>query len=364
MNRLTRVQIENLACFGELSLVPGEFTLLLGTNGAGKSTLLDLLFDLRELINGRVGSSDVAFPDYAVGEGPRRLAIELLLEQASFRYELELQAPEASGHELSPGPLSPRWEIRRERLNMGERQLTDFVGGVLTSADVEGRVPLTKDRSPLATVAFPERSPVRTFKRWVDSVWLLRLEPQRMLASAEAPSYSLDVSGENFVSWILSFSGKKKTLGRVALAVRPSIAGLVDLNLERAGREWVLVASFESGAKVDFDALSDGQRCLIVLHAVIALVPRACSLLLLDEPDTHVTPTEILPLFTALRDQASRSGMQVMVSSHHPQVIDLLAPDTPWELVLRQGKVHAEPFRVDLDRGVPASRHLLLRGRR
>ena len=47
----------------------------------------------------------------------------------------------------------------------------------------------------------------------------------------------------------------------------------------------------------------------------------------------------------------------------HPQVIDLMAAEAPWELVLRDGAAYAEPFVVDRALGIPASQHLLLRGR-
>lgn len=359
--RLTRIHIENLACFGDLALEPGALTLLVGINGAGKSTLLDVLFDLREIVN-HDASIDV-LPGYAISDGPTRIGVDLELSKAPFRYELELKEVAPGQRAASNGLFKADWEIVREVLRIGERMLTNFNDGIFTSADVTGPIPLTKTRSVLATVTYSEASPVWNFKRWADSIWLLRLEPQQMKSSAEEPD-GLDCSGINFVAWLLSLRPRKHALARICEAARSSVHGLAELVLERAGREWVLVALFTSGAKVDFDALSDGQRCLIVLHAVLQFAQRDCSLLLLDEPDAHVTPTEILPLFAALRSQAAKAGMQVIVASHHPQVIDLLAPDTPWEMVLRDGKVFAEPFRVDLSRGVSASRHLLLRGRR
>ena len=185
-----------------------------------------------------------------------------------------------------------------------------------------------------------------------------------MAGEAEEPAEGLLLSGENFVAWLMSFSRQKEPLARVVASIGGSIPGLEQLSLQRAGRKKILVARFVGGAKVDFDQLSAGQRCLVVLHAVLVLAKRHCTLLLLDEPDAHVTPTEILPLFTALRERVEEAGIQVMVASHHPQVIDLMASDSPWELVLRDGQASAEPFQVDRSKGVSASRHLLLRGRR
>lgn len=368
MSRLTRITVENLACFGNLTLSPGANTLLLGANGSGKSTLFDIIFTLRGLLNPGVNPL-ATLPEYQLGSGPARIRLEADVVRGHFAYELELAHSPQGFRELSLGPLGPDWAVAREKLVRNGTTLAEYVDGLFRSDDLEGEsssgaIPLVSDRSPLASVRFRKGSDVERFKRWVDGVWLLRLEPRRMEASAAEAVDGLATSGENFASWLLGFSPRKAKLADVVAALGGSISGLTELAFERSGREQVLVARFEGGRKVDFDQLSDGQRCLIVLHAVMVLASKDCSLLLLDEPDSHVTPTEIYPVFQRLRDRARGAGIQVMVASHHPHVIDLMAPDAPWELVQEGGSVRAEPFRVDLDRGVSASRHLLLRGRR
>lgn len=363
LDRVTRIAIDNLACFGALELVPGDSTLLLGANGAGKSTLFDILFHLQALVN-QGEAPEGSFPDFQVSAGNAHVELQVSTRRGEFHYQLELLHHPTGFRELTLGPLGPDWAIAREELRLNGVALASFSNGTFSGVNVDGAIPLAEDRSPLSTVRFPEKSDVAAFKAWAEGIWLLRLEPRRMVASAEEPSDGLAVSGENFVSWLMGFSRKKEQLSRVVASIGSSIKGLRELTLERAGRDRVLVAHFEGGAKVDFDQLSDGQRCLIVLHAVLVLAKRFCTLLLLDEPDAHVTPTEILPLFSALRERVEEAGIQVMVASHHPQVIDLMASDSPWELVLRDGQASAEPFLVDRSKGVSASRHLLLRGRR
>lgn len=359
---LTRLRIQNLACFGDLELRPGVSTLLLGRNGAGKSTLLDVLFELNSLVNGPHDGDDPGFPGYQIHDGTAHIELEVCSSRHRFRYALTLRRA-AGLTELSLGPTGPAWVIARECLWDGDLVLTSFVEGKFSVAGAESAVDLVQDRSPLQTVKFPEGSAVLTFKQWLFGLWLLRLQPARMKASAGEPDDALDVSGENFVGWLLNFRRQRKAMAAIVKAAAPSVDGLTALEFVRAGREYVLVAKF--GAKsVDFDALSDGQRCLIVLHAVVVLVRQECTLLLLDEPDAHITSEEILPVLRALQRGAEDASVQLMVASHHPQVIDRMAPDSPWELVQKDGSVSARPFEVDLDMGVPASRHLLLRGRR
>lgn len=352
MFQLLQIQVENLGCFGQVTLHPRESTLLLGANGAGKSTLLDVLYGLRSFIVKGCQAPD-AFPGYRLDQAPAVISLELATRRGPLRYELVLDQPTGAA-----------WTVLSESFSHGDQVVARFVDGSFSAPGVGQDIPLSKDRSSLAAVRFPAESSVELFRAWLDGIWLLRLEPRRMLREADEPAQELDVSGQNFVAWLLGFDRRREQLRLIVASLDGSVPGLEALRLERAGREHVLVAQLAGGAQVDFDRLSDGQRCLIVLHAVIVLARRSCRLLLLDEPDAHVTPTEILPLFAALRSQVVERGAQVMVASHHPQVIDLLAAEAPWEFVLREGRATAEPFRVPLDRGIPASRHLLLRGRR
>ncbi|MCB9763822.1 MAG: AAA family ATPase [Alphaproteobacteria bacterium] len=359
---LTSVRVENLACFSALELRPAMSTLLLGRNGTGKSTLMDLLFTLGAVLSEGHGVED-ALPDYQLAQGTGALIITLASGSRTLSYRLQLQ-PAEGVVDVSLGPVGPDWLIQEETVTDGDGQpVTHFQDGQFTSADLPKPLGLVRDRSPLATLTFPEDSLVFGLKRWAGDIWMLRLEPRRMMGSAPEPDDALAVSGENFAAWLLNFRNQKRTFHRIIQSLNGAIDGLERLRFVRSGREWVLVARFAGDHDVDFDRLSDGQRCLIVLHAVLVLAKGLCSLLLLDEPDAHVTPEEILPLFMALRERSQHAGFQVIVASHHPHVIDLMAPESAWELRALPSGVVAEPFRVPRAEGLAASRYLLMRAR-
>ena len=362
---LRSIEIRNLACFGELRLQPGLTTLLVGRNGAGKSTLLDVFLHLNDLVNG-TSRSPSRFPDFQVSD-LASATVKLLLAQSdggTTRYLLELEQP--PGHrELSMGHVGPAWSIVREEVSSGDEEpYARLNNGVFSSAGISGSVPVVSDRSPLSTVQLPPDSPVGHLKRWLDAVWLLRLEPRRMVGRSSRGAAHLDVSGENFASW-LRFHAEEVpgVCAQVVDSMDGSVDGLASLDFLPLGRDVVLVARFADGRSIDFDALSDGQRVLIVLHAVMELAGRSCRLLLLDEPDAHITPEEIGPVFSRVRALAVLRGLQVIVASHHPSVIDILAPDSPWELQARDGVVQALPLEFPRDEGLAASRYLVLRGR-
>ena len=352
---LTRIHIQNLACFGDMELCPGASTLLLGRNGVGKSTLMDVLFALQELVNGGAGLETL--PGYRLKPGLTSISLDLKSIRRNFRYTLVLQN---QGDESAADGRVEEWRIFSEGLWEGEQKISWFEDGQYVADGAT--MALVQDRSPLSTVRFPPDSPIRLFKEWMGRLWLLRLEPRQMGATIESPDDALDVSGANFAAWFSQFRRRRRALQQIVAAAKTSVAGLTNLEVVRAGRASVLVARF-GAQSVDFDNLSDGQRCLIVLHAVLVLALEDCSLLLLDEPDAHITPEQILPLLRMLQSGMEQAHAQLIVASHHPYVIDLMAPDQPWEMRREGDGVIAQPFALDRGSGISASRYLLLRGR-
>jgi len=109
---------------------------------------------------------------------------------------------------------------------------------------------------------------------------------------------------------------------------------------------------------VDFDELSDGQRALMVLYALLEGFEAATGCLLLDEPEAHVGLPEVQPWLVALDRRIEDHG-QVFVISHHPEVIDYLAAAEPF-LFERpdQGPARVRQVMFDRDSGLPASTQL------
>ncbi len=68
--------------------------------------------------------------------------------------------------------------------------------------------------------------------------------------------------------------------------------------------------------------LSDGQKALLVLYVLLHGVGRHLPVLCLDEPDNFVSIREIQPFLTELDDLSDETGLQVLLISHSPEVID------------------------------------------
>lgn len=118
--------------------------------------------------------------------------------------------------------------------------------------------------------------------------------------------------------------------------LRQIIPGFESLDLRSAGANLRALAvrfassppqSPSNGFTLAFDELSDGQRALICLYALIDFVVGDSTCLFLDEPENYIAIPEIQPWLMELSDRVGDLGGQVILISHHPEVINYLAPE-------------------------------------
>ena len=103
------------------------------------------------------------------------------------------------------------------------------------------------------------------------------------------------------------------------------------IRLERVGTDAraLIVVFGENKAKYELrlDELSDGQRALLALYALVHLTGGQGYTLFLDEPDNYVALAEIQPWLIQLSDACGDSIPQAVLCSHHPELIDYLGGD-------------------------------------
>jgi hypothetical protein len=147
----------------------------------------------------------------------------------------------------------------------------------------------------------------------------------------------------NFASWFRRALVSDAAAGASFLAaIKEVIGGLESLNLQELGQGiMVLEAKMKKPPagtpglppksartyRLGFSELSDGQRALIGLYALIHFLIREECTLCVDEPDNFVALTEIQPWLHVLLDLIDENSAQVLLSSHHPEMLNLLAPD-------------------------------------
>jgi predicted ATPase len=325
--RIARLYINNYRCFVNFELRPGRRCLLLGYNGTGKSSIFDVLDGIRTLV-GRNADVETAFPRNTVtrfgGSSEQRFEIELATDGGALLYTLHV------AHDVDKRSS----EIVAEELSLAGKSAYRFAGGEVELAGGDGRArgpfPFSRQRSFLASLDGKARPVIAEFKDFLHQGWSLRLNPASMGATAVAEDTGLTKSGDNFASFCRSALQEAPNLMmRAHEVLQEIIPGFEQLRMHPAGRAKVLVASFRypggKGYDIDFDALSDGQKTLIVHYVVLALAAHL-PFLCLDEPDNYVSIREIQPFLTELSDVSDETGLQVLMISHSPEVIDYFGP--------------------------------------
>jgi predicted ATPase len=364
---LTRLHIDNFKCFVGFEYKPGQRQLILGGNGSGKSSLMDALFLLRQfLVVGEKAEVLFTSSDRTRWVTPtqQRFALDAELDENSYSYELKLDRPDD-------------WtkpQVVCEILRVNGAPIFEFIAGqVQLYGDELGKkakYPFDWSRSALATISPTEEKDnhkLMRFKRSVENILCFRINPFAMNLRAEGEDASPEQSLSNFAAWHNYFDKKhpheKELLDR---SLRSALDAFDALVQENAGQEVnLLKARFTREARsvsIGFDELSDGQRNLISLYAILRFVVAKGGTVILDEPDNFISLREIQPWLMAVDDAIEDHGGQVLIISHHPELINQWAPNYGVRFVRDgMGPARVEKFHGDPDSLLPPA-ELIARG--
>jgi predicted ATPase len=194
-----------------------------------------------------------------------------------------------------------------------------------------------------------------------------------MVPVAEKEALAPTVNLSNFASWYrhLRLESDDQNL---LLDLREAIPGFEHMDLKPAGiGNYWLVLTFSTDeqpglAKQSFPYffydLSDGQRVLIGLYSVLHFGMRPGTTVLFDEPDNFVALREIQPWLEKVleRVEDEDSNTQVLIASHHPELLNRMAFESGI-LLDRPGGRHtrARPFDDPSQTGLSAA-ELIARG--
>jgi predicted ATPase len=330
---LSRICVDNYNCFVDFRLdLPGRLVIV-GSNGSGKTSLWEVLAALQDVI---VRGVDVAtaFPTRTLTrwkstETLQRFGLDVTLGEDAYLYQLE----------ITHDSVRQLPSIRLERLTFGEQTLYEIADGEVRlfgdvpSTTPRAHFPFGRKRSFLPDLEL-RRENRRTvaFRDAVADFWLLapssrRIEPT---SASEAPWLSRD--GQNFASWFRSALQERAGIGTELLdALRPVMPGLRDLgivSISKEVRELMLSFRVEGSEayRLSVSELSDGQRSLLVLYGFLLGALDHASLAFLDEPEMGLAPHEIQPWLSEMSKTLDAHDGQALVISHHPAVVDYLAP--------------------------------------
>lgn len=316
--RFTRLAFENWRNFRKVnvSLQPRMF--LVGPNAAGKSNLLDTFRFLFDLVT--VGGGF----HYAVN---RRGGVSMIRSLAARRYPA-VTVDVALGTDQEP----EEWRYRlkfiqdNQRRPKIEEEVIERRGEVLLSRpDAEDRA----DSERLRQTYLEQVNVNRTFRDIADffaTVRYMHVVPQLVREPDRSVGRSGDPFGGDFLEQIARTDKRTREsrLKRIRNALRVAVPQLQDLRLQRDLRGTPhLEGNYQHwrphGHWQSEEQFSDGTlRLLGLLWAVMD----GTGPLLLEEPELSLHPEVVRQIPQMFGQVQRRSGRQIVVSSHSPEILD------------------------------------------
>jgi predicted ATPase len=325
-----RLYIDNYKCLVNFELPLQELSLLLGPNGVGKTSVLDVIFALRQLLGGvaRVTDPDI-FPTPSLTRWQSRdlqvFELDVALDEDELTYRIEIE------HERS----TKRARLHLEKLTADGRPLFSFeLGQVQLYKDDHTEGPrYSADWSESALARVPsygeQNRRLTAFLDFMRKVMVCGLYPASFKAESTREDALLDRDAHNFAAWYRhALQERPDLVPEFTKALQDVIDGFDGIRLEKVGQDtralMVTLQEQKQRYELRFDEISDGQRALIALYALVRLAAGQGYTLFLDEPDNYVALAEIQPWLIELSDASGESVPQAVLCSHHPELIDYL----------------------------------------
>jgi len=328
---LKRLHADNYRCLVGFEFKPSAKQLVIGRNGTGKTAALEVLAAIRDFssrgvpFDERLGGSTLT--RWRPEVETQRFELDVRLDGADYRYELAVE-----DHPLHTPRL---FRVNRESVTYDGKPVFVFEDGTVhlfnDRFEDKAQYPFDWTRSALATVQERrENTKLTAFRRWLRRLVHVQINPWRMSSRSEqeAPELALDAS--NFSSWYRHLLlDDARSVHEALAALQAVVPGLEGLDAKEAGLNVrVLRASIRTGDKVGsypIGELSDGPRALIVLYVLLHCALKDGACLLIDEPDNFLALAEIQPWLMSMLDRIDAEHAQVILTSHHPEILNQMA---------------------------------------
>jgi predicted ATPase len=327
---LKRLYADNYRCLVNFELKLDRVNLLLGDNGTGKSSVFEVLHRLQQFLAGNAKVLAV-FPSGELTRwqtnSTQRFELDLQVGEANYAYSLLIEHDEDRR----------RARIKSEMLLVDGKKLFSFEGGQaqLFHDDFKPgpEYPFDWTQSGVGVLQpRPDNKKLTRFRTEMGKIIVAGIHPMNMSSESREEESALSRNMENFVSWYRFVSQEHQgAMFPLVQELKKVMPGFSSFSLKEAGEAKVLKVMFErpggNGRPLlyDFKELSDGQRVLVALYALLLGLKDEGLSLFIDEPDNFVALREIQPWLSALTDYCGEGVEQAVLVSHHPEIIDHLA---------------------------------------
>ena len=322
--RITHLAASNWRNFKNVEFDVGERLFVVGPNAAGKSNLLDVFRFLADIV-GQGGGGLASAIERRGGLGKVRSLFSRTNAKGRLVVDVRLQ----DGQDSWRYRLSVKGEGKGRNRPVVDEELVMKNGEELLrrpdDRDREDEVLLTQTH--LEQIASNQR--FRPIADYFDRVQYFHLVPQIIRDPSRALVANDDPFGSDFIVQMNATAPRTRDawLRRMQEALRAAVPGFVSLTIETdpAGRPH-LIAGYKNWrsapSKQNEADFSDGTLRLIGLLWAIIKTPTSPGILLLEEPELSLN-SAIVRILPSMLAQARRSSdLQVILSTHAPEILD------------------------------------------
>ena len=321
---IRRLYVDNFRSLVDFTWEPGKECLVLGYNGSGKTSALEALNILMNWVWGWDKFEDVLRlhdRTHWTGDAPITFECELLVQKAVFVYRAAFDFST-----LDDSPTVRSESLRKDGVRVFEREASSVSYWV---EETRQDFPYPRNGSAIKPIAsLVGEGAIREFERAFYEIVFVRPVPSSMADTAEGMPEDILPKMQNFLGWFYYNATLKDGFQAVVEShLKESWEGFDRLLFEKVGREARILKVVFQGISpigemaVDFRDLSDGERMLLVLYALVAYQSESDpTTIIIDEPDNYVSLLEIQPWILKMLDTCPDDG-QLIVVSHNAEII-------------------------------------------
>ncbi|MEM9540885.1 MAG: ATP-binding protein [Cyanobacteria bacterium P01_E01_bin.42] len=328
---LKKIYIDNFLCLVDFELEFDSINLLLGDNGSGKSAVFEALLQITSFVNGR-SKLDVLFESRECTRWTNSLiqtfALEVEGNNGIYKYEFAIEHdPEEENCYVKYENLwfndHPLIKLQEDRMEIhNEDDEKEF-----------NTYPFNLSQSVFTVLGTTEeRNKIVWFKNKMERLWVFQIDPIIMTEMSEKEDGVILYDMENFVSWYRHLSQNQGKVIQLTQALKEIFDGFEYFQFTSMGSKKRMLELYfldehkNEPISYDFSELSDGQRVLIVLYTLLCATQSEDITICLDEPENFLALPEIQPWLMELYDLCGEGKLQALLISHHPELINMLAP--------------------------------------
>jgi len=274
-----------------------------------------------------------------------RFELEVLLQDRLYKYVLALELPEKfkelrvlEENLLIDGePIYSRKQAQVTLHNTLQNREAQFLVDWHLVA-----LPVIQQQS--------ETDPLHFFKTWLNRMIILAPIPSLMTGESNGETLAPERDASNFGEWFSGLLSRyPAAYTQVDKYLREVMPDIQDFLNEQIGKDAKnMMVRFEAeraNLTVDFDALSDGEKCFFLCAVVLAANkyygPIFCFW---DEPDNYISLSEVGHFVLSLR-RSFQENSEILVTSHKPEAIRKFSDENSSVL---DRKSHLEPTLIRL----------------